>query len=320
MMLELEPASPRPKRNPAPRVEPPFRYPADPVLVANLHQPPLSLHGTASVPTGFVRTTLPQMQPMMVQSTTTTTSTDPNHFKWNGKEFDAESGLLNFGARYYSPALGRFMTPDPKIMSAQRMFDPQQWNMYSYGRNNPTTFTDPDGKELRLATDMSKKDAQRVTKSLVEVYRKPGGAQRIERLAQSSIVYTVGSGDLKGEGYGLTQEKGERDRATGKIDPSSISVKITVDLQQKDIDQTDFEHGVRPSAPPSEENTMTEEIVHADIIDHDPVGQVGKPPNQKEAEAKPGIDEISKQKKGDAGKAKDRVNEILRPDKKKPEN
>src|SRR2546421_5155133 len=44
MMLELERASPRPKRNPAPRVEPPFRYPADPVLVANLHQPPLSLH------------------------------------------------------------------------------------------------------------------------------------------------------------------------------------------------------------------------------------------------------------------------------------
>jgi hypothetical protein len=200
------------------------------------------------------------------------------------------------------------------------MFDPQQWNMYSYARNNPLKYTDPDGRELQLATGMSKTDEQRVTKSLVEVYRKPGGAQRIERLAGSSIKYTVGSGDLKGEGYGLTQERGERDRATGKVDPSSISVTITVDLQQKDKDQIDFDQGIRKSAPPSEESTMTEEVVHADIIDHDPVGQVGKSPDQKEAEAKPGIDEVSKQKKGDAGKAKERVNEILHPDKKKSEN
>ncbi|HEY6250424.1 MAG TPA: RHS repeat-associated core domain-containing protein [Candidatus Angelobacter sp.] len=49
----------------------------------------------------------------MFQSTTTTG--DPNHYKFNGKELDAETGLYNFGARYYSPALGRFVTPDPGL-------------------------------------------------------------------------------------------------------------------------------------------------------------------------------------------------------------
>ncbi len=30
------------------------------------------------------------------------------------------------------------------------MLDPQQWNMYSFTRNNPLIYIDPDGKELRL--------------------------------------------------------------------------------------------------------------------------------------------------------------------------
>ncbi|HKW57978.1 MAG TPA: RHS repeat-associated core domain-containing protein, partial [Candidatus Acidoferrum sp.] len=34
-------------------------------------------------------------------------------FKFTGKERDSESGLDNFGARFDSSSLGRFMTPDP---------------------------------------------------------------------------------------------------------------------------------------------------------------------------------------------------------------
>ncbi|MGH9568676.1 MAG: RHS repeat-associated core domain-containing protein, partial [Candidatus Angelobacter sp.] len=39
-------------------------------------------------------------------------NSDPNHYKFTGKERDSESGLDYFGARYYSNGLGRFTTPD----------------------------------------------------------------------------------------------------------------------------------------------------------------------------------------------------------------
>ena len=37
-------------------------------------------------------------------------TTPPYHF--TGKERDSESGLDNFGARYYEFSIGRFVTPD----------------------------------------------------------------------------------------------------------------------------------------------------------------------------------------------------------------
>ncbi|HEY6249912.1 MAG TPA: RHS repeat-associated core domain-containing protein [Candidatus Angelobacter sp.] len=75
---------------------------------------------------------------------------DPNKYKFSDKERDAETGLDYFGARFYGNALGRFTSPDPKMISKQRMLDPQQWNMYSYTANNPLKYVDPDGKELKI--------------------------------------------------------------------------------------------------------------------------------------------------------------------------
>ena len=67
--------------------------------------------------------------------------------KFTGKERDAKTGLDYFGARYMSSAQGRFTSPDPLI---GRPGDPQSWNMYAYGRNNPLLYTDPDGQTYRL--------------------------------------------------------------------------------------------------------------------------------------------------------------------------
>ena len=74
-------------------------------------------------------------------------NSDEHHF--TGKERDAESGNDYFGARYYASSMGRFLSPDPKMISKQRMVDPQQWNMYEYSKNNPIAFFDLDGKEVR---------------------------------------------------------------------------------------------------------------------------------------------------------------------------
>ena len=67
--------------------------------------------------------------------------------KFTGKLRDdvAESGLDFFGARYFSSAQGRFTSPDPIHIMPQKLLDPQQWNMYSYVRNNPLRWIDPTG-------------------------------------------------------------------------------------------------------------------------------------------------------------------------------
>jgi RHS repeat-associated protein len=87
-----------------------------------------------------------------------------NSYKFTGKERDSESGLDNFGARYNASIFGRFMTPDPIHILAQKIADPQQWNMYAYVRNNPLRFVDPKGKWVEL--NGNDKERESVLKAL----------------------------------------------------------------------------------------------------------------------------------------------------------
>ena len=47
-------------------------------------------------------------------------------------------------ARYYSPVVGRFLSIDPGRDWNAR--EPQSWNLFSYARNNPLRYVDPDGR------------------------------------------------------------------------------------------------------------------------------------------------------------------------------
>ena len=70
---------------------------------------------------------------------------DPNHYKFTGKERDAESGLDHFQFRSYASTMGRWMSPDPAGMMAADIEYPQTLNRYAYVNNNPLSFTDPLG-------------------------------------------------------------------------------------------------------------------------------------------------------------------------------
>jgi RHS repeat-associated protein len=74
---------------------------------------------------------------------------DIENQKFTGKERDAETGLDYFGARYFSGAMGRFVTPDwseaPEAVVSADLRDPQTLNLYTYGRNNPLRNLDVDG-------------------------------------------------------------------------------------------------------------------------------------------------------------------------------
>ena len=69
--------------------------------------------------------------------------------KFTGKERDAETGLDFFGARYYSSAMGRFMSPDwsakAEPVPYAKLDNPQSLNLYAYSLNNPLRNVDRDG-------------------------------------------------------------------------------------------------------------------------------------------------------------------------------
>lgn len=60
-------------------------------------------------------------------------------YRFSGKEKDVETGLYYFGARYYAPGLGRWVSPDP-IGTGDGP------NVYCYVNCNPISFRDPDGR------------------------------------------------------------------------------------------------------------------------------------------------------------------------------
>jgi RHS repeat-associated protein len=61
-----------------------------------------------------------------------------NGYAFTGREWDSETGLYYYRARYYDPTLGRFIGEDPSGLE-------NDINFYRYVFNNPLTWVDPTG-------------------------------------------------------------------------------------------------------------------------------------------------------------------------------
>ncbi len=64
---------------------------------------------------------------------------------FTGQREMAGLGIYHYGARFYSPKLGRFVSADPIVPGAG---NPQAFNRYSYALNNPVRYTDPSGYKI----------------------------------------------------------------------------------------------------------------------------------------------------------------------------
>ena len=75
-------------------------------------------------------------------------------YRFTGKERDSETGFDYFEARYLGSTNGRFVTPDIPFLD-QKPTNPQTWNLYAYGRNNPLSHVDPSGNIVETVWDIA---------------------------------------------------------------------------------------------------------------------------------------------------------------------
>ena len=96
---------------------------------------------------------------LWIEETDPATSYIP--FRFTSKEYDEETGLYYYGARYYEPRLSRWMSADPSGFDLINPMDEdgepragysviEAANWYSYAGNNPVLYVDPTGLTITV--------------------------------------------------------------------------------------------------------------------------------------------------------------------------
>jgi RHS repeat-associated protein len=70
------------------------------------------------------------------------TGTLTTDYGYTGQRTEAGLGLMDYGARYYDPYLGRFVSADTIVPNPA---NPQSFNRFCYVLGNPVRYTDPTG-------------------------------------------------------------------------------------------------------------------------------------------------------------------------------
>ena len=82
----------------------------------------------------------------------------PTGYQYTSQRWDAGLGLYDYQARYYDPALGKFISADTLIPDPA---SPQSFNRYAYVRNSPLLRLDPTGHDdLILSGEVTPEELQ----------------------------------------------------------------------------------------------------------------------------------------------------------------
>jgi RHS repeat-associated protein len=74
-------------------------------------------------------------------------ASSPTDFGFTGQRALAATGLMDYNARWYDAALGRFISADSLVPGAG---NPQAFNRYAYVMNNPVNTIDPSGHKGKI--------------------------------------------------------------------------------------------------------------------------------------------------------------------------
>lgn len=99
----------------------------------------------------------------------------PKDYRYSGKECDDSTGLYYYGARYYAPWIGRWISADP----SGPVDGP---NIYAFVNGNPITVVDSDGRGIsRVGRRKQPTRARRKPTRLLDTYKSDFYTKRVRR-------------------------------------------------------------------------------------------------------------------------------------------
>ena len=115
-------------------------------------------------------------------------------YKYSSKELDEEIGLdwYYFGARYYDPAIGRWLSVDPQASKYPSL------STYNYCGNNPTNAIDPDGEAFNLLAGGIGAAIGGFVAGGYEVYRQMDSGKSLSEVFTGDNLQKVGASALGG--------------------------------------------------------------------------------------------------------------------------
>jgi RHS repeat-associated protein len=122
--------------------------------------------GSASVTTNISGTKVSEVRYYPFGETRYSSGTTPTSKRFTSQEEQVGIGLYDYGARFYDPAIGRFVSADSVV---PRPGNPQNLNRYSYTNNRPLNLVDPSGHCGKTPTGQQICDSSSSTASVALV-------------------------------------------------------------------------------------------------------------------------------------------------------
>ena len=88
--------------------------------------------------------------------------TTPTGYRYTSQRWDSGLGLYDYNARYYDPAIGKFISADTLVPDPAA---PQAFNRYAYVLGNPLRYSDPTGHDA-VSAQLTTDEAQMLVDSI----------------------------------------------------------------------------------------------------------------------------------------------------------
>ncbi|MBN1575943.1 MAG: hypothetical protein JW913_05285 [Chitinispirillaceae bacterium] len=154
-------------------------------------------------------------------------------FGFAGGLYDAQTGLVRFGARDYDAETGRWTAKDPIGFGGEDV------NLYRYCGNDPVNINDPNGKQIADACQVvdNKKELDEIRKMKKEAFEK-GDLNEFARLDQKEReLFAKTAGHVVDAGVKVAEDVGVGGIGTGGLIGTAIR---TVKNLLKDVKNTVF--------------------------------------------------------------------------------